>query len=87
MFSPLPISGRSDALEDPGYEDGKLLKKMNTFTDFNACADTCISEKYTSAENLYAMGGSAGGLLMGAVINLQPELYHRVIAAVPSSMW
>ncbi|MCK4881259.1 MAG: S9 family peptidase, partial [Bacteroidales bacterium] len=67
----------------PWYEDGKLLKKMNTFTDFNDCAELLIQEKYTSADHLYAMGGSAGGLLMGAVINLQPELYHGVIAAVP----
>ncbi|MDX2430614.1 MAG: S9 family peptidase, partial [Bacteroides sp.] len=67
----------------PWYEDGKLLKKMNTFTDFNDCSEHLISENYTSAENLYAMGGSAGGLLMGAVINLQPELYNGVIAAVP----
>lgn len=67
----------------PWYEDGKLLTKKNTFTDFNACAEHLISEKYTSNEHLYAMGGSAGGLLMGAVINLQPELYHGVIAAVP----
>jgi oligopeptidase B len=67
----------------PWYEDGKLLKKMNTFTDFNDCAEYLIREKYTSPEHLYAMGGSAGGLLMGAVINLQPELYHGVIAAVP----
>ena len=56
---------------------------MNTFTDFNDCAEYLISEKYTSAEKSLAMGGSAGGLLMGAVINLQPELYHGVIAAVP----
>jgi len=67
----------------PWYEDGKLLKKMNTFTDFNDCAEQLISEKYTSSGKLFAMGGSAGGLLMGAVINLQPELYHGVIAAVP----
>ena len=67
----------------PWYEDGKLLKKKNTFTDFNDCAELLIQEKYTSADHLYAMGGSAGGLLMGAVINLQPELYHGVIAAVP----
>ncbi len=67
----------------PWYEDGKLLKKMNTFTDFNDCAEHLIHENYTSPEHLYAMGGSAGGLLMGAVINLQPELYHGVIAAVP----
>jgi oligopeptidase B len=67
----------------PWYEDGKLLKKMNTFTDFNDCAEHLIKENYTSPEHLYAMGGSAGGLLMGAVINLQPELYKGVIAAVP----
>jgi oligopeptidase B len=67
----------------PWYEDGKLLKKMNTFTDFNDCAEHLINEKYTSPRHLYAMGGSAGGLLMGAVINLQPELYQGVIAAVP----
>jgi oligopeptidase B len=67
----------------PWYEDGKLLYKMNTFTDFNSCAEYLIHEGYTSPEHLYAMGGSAGGLLMGAVINLQPELYNGVIAAVP----
>ncbi len=67
----------------PWYEDGKLLKKMNTFTDFNDCAEHLIKENYTSTEHLFAMGGSAGGLLMGAVINLQPELYRGVIAAVP----
>lgn len=67
----------------PWYDDGKLLKKMNTFTDFNDCAEHLIKESYTSSEHLYAMGGSAGGLLMGAVINLQPELYKGVIAAVP----
>jgi oligopeptidase B len=65
------------------YEDGKLLKKMNTFTDFNDCARYLLSEKYTSPEHLYAEGGSAGGLLMGAVINMSPELYKGVIAAVP----
>jgi oligopeptidase B len=67
----------------PWYEDGKLLNKMNTFTDFNDCAEQLIQSGYTSPNHLYAMGGSAGGLLMGAVINLQPELYHGVIAAVP----
>jgi len=67
----------------PWYEDGKLLKKINTFTDFNACAEHLIQEKYTSPDHLYALGGSAGGLLMGAVINLKPELYRGVIAAVP----
>ncbi len=65
------------------YEDGKMFKKKNTFTDFNACAEQLIADDYTSPDHLYAMGGSAGGLLMGAIINLQPELYHGVIAAVP----
>ncbi len=65
------------------YEDGKLLKKINTFTDFNDCARFLINEKYTSSEHLYAMGGSAGGLLMGAIVNMEPELYKGVIAAVP----
>lgn len=65
------------------YEDGKLLKKMNTFTDFNDCAQFLIDENFTSAEKLFAMGGSAGGLLMGACINMRPELYKGVIAAVP----
>jgi oligopeptidase B len=65
------------------YEDGKMFKKKNTFTDFNACAEQLIADHYTSPDHLYAMGGSAGGLLMGVIINLQPELYHGVIAAVP----
>jgi oligopeptidase B len=65
------------------YEEGKLLKKMNTFTDFNDCAQYLIDEKYTSAEKLFAKGGSAGGLLMGACVNLRPDLYKGIIAAVP----
>jgi oligopeptidase B len=65
------------------YEDGKMLKKMNTFTDFIDCSRFLIEEKYTSPAHLYAEGGSAGGLLMGAVINMNPELYHGVIAQVP----
>ena len=65
------------------YEDGKLLKKKNTFTDFIDCSQFLIKEKYTSPAHLYAEGGSAGGLLMGAVINMAPELYHGVIAQVP----
>jgi oligopeptidase B len=72
--------------EDMGrmwYEDGKLLKKKNTFTDFIDCSKHVIAEKYTSAEHLYAEGGSAGGLLMGAIINMNPELYNGVIAQVP----
>lgn len=65
------------------YEDGKLLNKKNTFTDFIDCADFLISNNYTSTENLYAMGGSAGGLLMGAIVNMRPELWKGVVAAVP----
>ena len=74
------------------YEDGKMFKKMNTFNDFIDCSKFLIDEKYTSADHLYAQGGSAGGLLMGAVVNLAPELYNGVLAAVPfvdvvSTMW
>ena len=65
------------------YEDGKFLKKMNTFNDFNACAEHLITEGYTSEQQLFGMGGSAGGLLIGAVINLKPQLWKGVIAQVP----
>ena len=65
------------------YEDGKLLNKINTFSDFNTCAEYLIEQKYTNSEKLFAMGGSAGGLLMGAILNMQPELYKGVVAAVP----
>ena len=73
----------SEYLGRDWYEDGKLLKKMNTFTDFIDCSKYLIQENYTSEKHLYAMGGSAGGLLMGAIINMNPELYNGVIAAVP----
>lgn len=74
------------------YENGKLLKKKNTFTDFISCAEYLIDQKYTSKEHLYAEGGSAGGLLMGAIVNMRPDLWNGVIAAVPfvdviSTMW
>src|SRR5690606_38872388 len=65
------------------YEDGKMLKKVNTFTDFIDCGKYLIDNKYTSKGHLYAEGGSAGGLLMGAVINMAPDLWNGVIAAVP----
>ena len=65
------------------YEDGKLLKKKNTFTDFIDCSKYVIEQKYTSPEHLYAEGGSAGGLLVGAIVNMNPELYNGVIAQVP----
>ncbi|WP_281979392.1 S9 family peptidase [Tenacibaculum mesophilum] len=65
------------------YEDGKMLNKKNTFTDFIDCSKYLIDNGYTSPEHLYAMGGSAGGLLMGAIVNMNPELYNGIIAAVP----
>jgi oligopeptidase B len=65
------------------YDDGKLLKKMNTFTDFIDAAEELVRRGYTRPDRLYARGGSAGGLLMGAVVNLRPDLFHGVVAAVP----
>jgi oligopeptidase B len=65
------------------YEDGKLLNKKNTFTDFIACADHLIAEGYTTADRLVAQGGSAGGLLLGAVANMRPDLFQAIIANVP----
>lgn len=65
------------------YEDGKLMKKKNTFTDFIDCGEFLIAQKYTSKEHLYAQGGSAGGLLMGAIVTMRPDLWHGVIAQVP----
>jgi oligopeptidase B len=65
------------------YENGKLLKKKNTFTDFIACAEELVREKYTNPHRLFAEGASAGGLLMGAVMNMRPDLFKGVIAEVP----
>jgi len=65
------------------YEDGKMNKKINTFTDFIDCAEFLLAGKYTSKEHLYTSGGSAGGLLMGAVVNMRPDLWHGVVAQVP----
>ncbi|MFY0714715.1 S9 family peptidase [Seonamhaeicola sp. NFXS20] len=73
----------SEYLGRDWYENGKLLTKKNTFYDFIDCSKFLIEQKYTSKEHLYAYGGSAGGLLMGAIINMNPELYHGIIAAVP----
>jgi oligopeptidase B len=67
----------------PWYEDGKLDRKRNTFTDFIACAEHLIGEGYTSPERLVARGGSAGGLLIGAVANLRPDLFKALVAEVP----
>ena len=82
VFAIAQIRGGSD-LGEQWYEDGKLLKKKNTFTDFIACSELLINEHYTSASRLAAMGGSAGGLLMGAVANMRPDLYQTIVAQVP----
>jgi oligopeptidase B len=65
------------------YEDGKLLHKKNTFTDFIDCAEFLVEKGYTRPDRLYAMGGSAGGLLMGAVANMRPDLFDGIVAHVP----
>ena len=65
------------------YEDGKLLKKKNTFTDFIACGEVLIKEGFSAKNKLCAMGGSAGGLLIGAVVNMRPDLWRAAVAAVP----
>ncbi|WP_057936672.1 S9 family peptidase [Algoriphagus resistens] len=82
VFAIAHIRGGED-LGRSWYENGKMLKKRNTFTDYISCAEHLIAEKYTSPAHLYAMGGSAGGLLMGAVMNMRPELFNGLIAAVP----
>lgn len=73
----------SEYLGRQWYEKGKLLNKKNTFTDFIDVSKYLINEGYTSEKHLYAMGGSAGGLLMGAIVNMGPEYYNGVVAAVP----
>ncbi|MBN2521298.1 MAG: S9 family peptidase, partial [Bacteroidales bacterium] len=65
------------------YDDGKMLKKKNSFNDFIACSEYLIEQKYTNPDKLCAVGGSAGGLLMGAIVNMRSDLYKAVIAAVP----
>lgn len=65
------------------YEDGKLLNKMNTFTDFIDCGEHLVNEGVTSPGQLFAQGGSAGGLLVGAVANMRPDLFHGIVAQVP----
>ncbi len=76
------IRGSSD-MGEQWYQDGKLMKKKNTFTDFIACAEELIAQKFTSTPKLGILGGSAGGLLMGAVTNMRPDLFGAVIAKVP----
>jgi len=82
IFAIAHIRGGED-LGRQWYEDGKLLNKKNSFTDFVDCSNFLIAEKYTSSSHLYAEGGSAGGLLMGVIANIAPELYNGIIAQVP----
>jgi oligopeptidase B len=82
VFAIAHIRG-SETLGREWYEDGKLLNKKNTFTDFIDAADYLIAEKYGDPERLFAYGGSAGGLLMGAITNMRPDLWKGVVAAVP----
>ena len=65
------------------FENGRLLKKKNTFTDFVDAAQYLVTEKYTSPDRLFASGGSAGGMLMGAIVNMRPDLFRGIIAEVP----
>ncbi len=81
IFAIAHIRGGED-LGRHWYENGKLLKKKNTFFDFIDCSKYLIQEKYTSTKHLYAEGGSAGGLLMGTIVNMAPELYNGIIAQV-----
>jgi oligopeptidase B len=73
----------SQAMGRQWYDNGKMMNKMNTFNDYIDCSLYLIDNKYTSSKHLYAMGGSAGGLLMGAIVNMRPDLYRGVIAQVP----
>jgi oligopeptidase B len=82
IFAIAHIRGGAEMGEE-WHDQGKLLQKKNTFSDFIACAEHVISAGYTSSDRLAIMGGSAGGLLMGAVLNLRPELFHAAIAKVP----
>ncbi|MBW6491926.1 MAG: S9 family peptidase [Lentimicrobium sp.] len=82
VYAIAQIRGGSD-MGEHWYEDGKLLKKKNTFTDFISCAEKLIEDKYTAANKLAIMGGSAGGLLVGAVVNMRPDLFNTVVAQVP----
>ena len=82
VYAIAQIRGGSEMGEE-WYEQGKLQNKMNTFTDFIACAEELIANKYTAADKLAINGGSAGGLLMGVVTNLRPDLFKVVVAEVP----
>lgn len=82
VFAIAHIRGGGE-LGKPWHDAGKMAHKMNTFTDFVGCAEFLIAEKYTSPEKLIISGGSAGGLLMGATVNLRPDLFHAVLSQVP----
>ena len=82
VFAIAHIRGSGD-LGRRWYDDGKLLKKKNTFSDFIACAEHLVAERYTSPDRLAIAGGSAGGLLMGAVLNMRPDLFRVAVAHVP----
>ncbi|HTC90203.1 MAG TPA: S9 family peptidase [Bryobacteraceae bacterium] len=82
VFAIAHIRGGAEMGEE-WHDHGKLLEKRNTFSDFIACAEHLIATRYTSSEHLAIMGGSAGGLLMGTVLNMRPELFHAAIAKVP----
>jgi len=82
VFAIAHIRGGSE-LGRPWYDSGKLLNKRNTFTDFIACAECLISQGYTSKDRLAIMGGSAGGLLVGACMTMRPDLFKAVVAKVP----
>lgn len=82
VYAIAQIRGGSD-LGEQWYEEGKLLNKKNTFIDFIACSEKLIHDGYTSPDKLAAMGGSAGGLLMGAVVNMRPDLYRTIVSQVP----
>jgi oligopeptidase B len=82
IYAQAHIRGGSD-MGRQWYDDGKMLKKMNTFTDFIACADFLVNEKYCSRDRLAIQGGSAGGLLVGATINLRPDLCKAAVLQVP----
>ena len=82
MYAIAHIRGGGE-LGKPWHDAGRMHKKMNTFTDFIACADFLAAKRYTSPDRLVIEGGSAGGLLMGAVVNLAPEKFHAVVSHVP----
>ena len=82
VYAIAQIRGGSE-MGEQWYEDGKLMKKKNTFSDFIACAEELVKQKYTSSKRLAINGGSAGGLLMGVVVNMRPDLFQAVVAQVP----